>query len=418
MVLLIIPFYLLIYFITNRINKKLQRKLMENSADLESQLVESLNAAATIKRFGLESYSNLKTENNFVRLLQTIFKSSTSSIYIGTASDFISRLFTIILLWAGTYLVIGNEITPGELLSFYSLIGYFTGPAQSLIGTNKTIQDALIAADRLFEIMDLEREETENKVVLQSEMIGDIGFSEVSFRYGTRVQVFENLSLVMRKGEITALVGESGSGKSTMMSLLQNLYPLAGGQIKIGNYDIKHIDNESLRRIVSVVPQQIDLFGGNIIENIAIGDFEPDMQRILGICQILGIIEFVEKLPKGFETPIGENGATLSGGQRQRLAIARALSRNPEILILDEATSALDTISEQYVQNTIKLLRENGKTIIIIAHRLSTVRFADQIIVLENGKLIESGNHKELFEQKGKYFELWIKQFEGVLEDF
>lgn len=142
------------------------------------------------------------------------------------------------------------------------------------------------------------------------------------------------------------------------------------------------------------------------------------MQRILGICQILGIIEFVEKLPKGFETPIGENGATLSGGQRQRLAIARALYRNPEILILDEATSALDTISEQYVQNTIKLLRQKGKTIIIIAHRLSTVRFADQIIVLENGKLIESGNHKHLFEQKGKYFELWIKQFEGVLDDF
>lgn len=142
------------------------------------------------------------------------------------------------------------------------------------------------------------------------------------------------------------------------------------------------------------------------------------MQRILGICQILGIIEFVEKLPKGFETPIGENGATLSGGQRQRLAIARALYRNPEILILDEATSALDTISEQYVQNTIKLLRQKGKTIIIIAHCLSTVRFADQIIVLENGKLIESGNHKHLFEQKGKYFELWIKQFEGVLDDF
>ena len=417
MVLVIIPFYLLIFFITNRINKKLQRKLMENSADLESQLVESLNAAATIKRFGLENYSNLKTENNFVRLLQTIFKSSSSSIYIGTASDFISRLFTIILLWAGTYLVIGNEITPGELLSFYSLIGYFTGPAQSLIGSNKTIQDALIAADRLFEIMDLEREETENKVILKPEMTGDISFSEVSFRYGTRVQVFDNLSLLMKKGEITALVGESGSGKSTMMSLLQNLYPLASGQIKIGNFDIKHIDNQSLRQIVSVVPQQIDLFSGNIIDNIAIGDFEPDMQRILGICQILGIIEFVEKLPKGFETSIGENGAALSGGQRQRLAIARALYRNPEILILDEATSALDTISEQYVQNTIKLLRQNGKTIIIIAHRLSTVRFADQILVLESGKLLQSGNHKQLFEQKGKYFELWVKQFEGVLED-
>ncbi len=416
MVLAIIPLYAIIYFITNRINKKLQRQLMEDSADLESQLVESINAATTIKRFGIESFANLKTESNFVRLLQTIFKSSSASIYLGSASSFISGLFTIILLWAGTYLVLDNEISPGELLSFYSLIGYFTGPAQSLIGANRTVQDALIAADRLFEIMDLEREETENKVILTPDLVGDITFKNVSFRYGTRVEVFSDLNLLFPKGKITAVVGESGSGKSTLMSLLQNLYPLTAGQIKIGDYDLKHIQNDSLRQLVSVVPQQIDLFGTSVIENIAVGDFEPDMQRVLSICQWLGISDFVEKLPNGFSTHIGENGATLSGGQRQRLATARALYRKPEILILDEATSALDTISEQFVQRTIQQLREVQKTVILISHRLSSVRNADKIIVLENGKLIQEGTHDELLLQKGKYHDLWMQQFEGLID--
>jgi ATP-binding cassette subfamily B protein len=292
------------------------------------------------------------------------------------------------------------------LLSFYSLIGYFTSPAQSLIGANRTIQDALIAADRLFEIMDLEREETENKIALTPELVGDIKFTDVSFRYGTRVEVFKDLNINFPKGKITAIVGESGSGKSTLMSLLQNLYPLTGGQIKIGDYDIKHIQNDSLRSIVSVVPQQIDLFGASVIENIAVGDFEPDMQRILSICQWLGISDFVEKLPNGFATHIGENGASLSGGQRQRLAIARALYKKPEILILDEATSALDTISEQFVQRTIQQLREVNKTVILISHRLSSVRNADKIIVLENGKLIQEGTHDDLLLQPGTYHNL------------
>jgi ATP-binding cassette subfamily B protein len=166
---------------------------------------------------------------------------------------------------------------------------------------------------------------------------------------------------------------------------------------------------------VSVVPQQIDLFGASVIENIALGDFEPDMQRILFICSQLGISEFVEKLPNGYNTHIGENGASLSGGQRQRLAIARALYRNPEILILDEATSALDTISEKYVQQTIQTLRSLSKTIIIIAHRLSTIKTADKILVLANGKLVQEGTHENLLYQEGVYNRLWMEQFEGVL---
>lgn len=415
LMLAIIPFYIIIYFIVNRINKKQQRALMESSAELESQLVESLNSIATIKRFGIEDMTNLKTENRFVALLRTIYQSSISGLYIGSTSEFITRLLTIVLLWVGTYFVIEQELTPGELLSFYSLVGYFTGPIQSLIGTNKTIQEALIAADRLFEIIDLEREEASNKMALTPEMVGNIRFENVNFRYGTRVQVFDNLILTIQKGEITAIIGESGSGKSTLMYLLQNLYSLTSGSIFIGNYDIKHISSESLRKIVSVVPQQIDLLSGSLLENISLGDFNPNMQRIIEISNLLGNSTFIEKLPNGFNTRLGEHGTNLSGGQRQRIAIARALYRNPEILILDEATSALDVISERNIQNAIDFLRNQGKTIIIIAHRLSTIKSADKILVLENGKLVQEGNHQSLLYQEGVYNRLWMQQFEGVI---
>jgi ATP-binding cassette, subfamily C, bacteriocin exporter len=328
-ILLIVPFYALIYFIANRINKKVERKLMENSAELESQLVESLNSVSTIKSFGLEEFANHKTETKFITLLKTVYRSGINGITTSNATEFFSRLFTVILLWVGAGFVLDNSITPGELLSFYALIAYFTGPVSSLIGMNKAIQNALIAADRLFEIMDLEREKNENKVALTPDMIGDIKLKQVSFRYGTRVTVFENLNLQVEKGKTTAIVGESGSGKSTLMAMLQNLYPLQSGSVSIGDYDLKHIENNSLRRLVGAVPQRIDLFAGNVIENIAVGDYEPDMKRIISICSALGILEFIEKLPNNFSTYLGENGATLSGGQKQRIAIARALYKNP-----------------------------------------------------------------------------------------
>lgn len=410
--ILIVPFYAGIYWVMNTFNQRYQRKLMENSADLEAQLVESLNAMPTIKRFGLEEYASQKTENRFVALLQTIFQTGSAGIYAGNASEFVTRLFTIILLWVGASYVLENDLTPGELLSFYALIGYFTGPAASLIGANRSVQEALIAADRLFEIMDLDRESNENKVQLQPDMVGAIRFQNVTFRYGNRATIFDDLLLTMPKGKITAVVGESGSGKSTLMSLVQGLYPLQSGSIHIGDYDIKHLHPDSLRRVVSVVPQKIDLFAGNVIDNIAIGEEEPDMQRLLSICDQLGITEFIERMPSGFKTYLGENGATLSGGQRQRLAIARALYRQPEVLILDEATSALDTVSEQFVQRTVQRLRKEGKTIIIIAHRLSTVRKADKIIVLEQGKVIEEGKHVDLLKNGKAYSHFWQQQTE------
>ena len=404
----IIPIYLLIYWISNKVNKKWQRTLMENSADLETQLLESLNAIGTIKRFGLESHANIKTENKFTTLLQSIYKSSIKGIYLGTTSDFVTKIFTIIILWMGCYYVINRELTPGELLSFYALIGYFTGPAASLISANKNMQEALIAADRLFEIIDLETESSnESKIDLTPELIGDIKFTNVSFRYGTRNVVFEELNLVIKKGLTTAIMGESGSGKSTLLSLLQNLYQPKEGHITIGGNDLRYINNRSLRERIAVVPQQVDLFAGTIIENIAVGDFEPDMQRILALSHLLGIQDFVEKLPATYGTILNENGADLSGGQRQRLAIARAIYRNPEILILDEATSSLDPISEEKVQATLEWYKQQGKTIIIIAHRLSTIRNADQILLLWEGRLVEQGTHADLINLRGNYFSMW-----------
>lgn len=408
--LLLIPFYAVIYWISNQLNKKVERRLMEESAELESQLVESITSAGTIKRFGAEDHANIKTEVRFIALLRTIYQSGLNSIFSGTSSEAISRLFTIILLWVGAGFVLQNEITPGELMSFYALTGYLTGPISSLIGMNKTIQNALIAADRLFEIMDLEVEKSDETFPIKKSDVGDITFRDVSFRYGSRANVFEGLSLVFPKGKISGVIGESGSGKSTLVSLLQNLYPLQSGCIYIGEHDIKFVENSSLRRIVSVVPQRIDLFAGNVLENIALGDYQPDMQRVVQISQRLGMMDFVESLPNGFGTYLGENGASLSGGQKQRIAIARALYRDPEILILDEATSSLDPDSEQLVQQAIRMLATEGKTIIFITHRLAAVQEFDRLYVLDKGKLVEEGNHQELIEKEGKYFQMIRKQ--------
>ncbi len=411
---LVIPFYFLVYWITNKLNKKAERQLMEESAELESHLVESITSVKTIKQFGVETFANNKTDNAFSKLLKTIYASVMNALFSGNSSEFLSRIFTIVLLWAGSGYVIDRVITPGELLSFYALIGYFTSPVSQLIGMNKTIQNALIAADRLFEIMDLEREESTDKLELTKENIGDIEFKEVSFSYGSRTEVFTNFNCLIKKGETTAIVGESGSGKTTLASLVQNLYPLKIGKIMIGDYDINYISNYSLRNLVSVVPQQIDLFSGNVIENIALGEDFPDIQRILNITKNLGILSFVEKLPNGFQTYLGENGALLSGGQKQRIAIARALYKNPEILILDEATSSLDTESELVIQNTLQEFRNQGKTMIVIAHRLSTIANADTILVMKDGQIIEKGNHFELISKDSIYKSMWEKQSKNL----
>ena len=405
-----IPVVAVIYAVTNRFNRKNVRTIMEHGSDLQAQLVESVKAVGTIKRFGLEDTAGLRTETRFVRVLRAVYGGGRASIASSQAALFVSQAFTIALLWVGAQLVMARGLTPGELMSCYALIGYLTPPVLSLIGANRTVQDALVAADRLFEIMDLEREAPGDTMELTADLAGDIEFEHVGFRYGTREAVFTDLSLTIPRGHVTAIVGESGSGKSTLLALLQGLYPVGSGRIRIGGYDIRHVSAASLRRIVVAVPQQVDVFAGNVVENIAVGEFSPDMQRVLDVSKRLGIHEFVEKLPAGYAAYLGENGVNLSAGQRQRLAIARALYRRPEILILDEATSALDGISEHYVQQVIHDLRSAGKTVVVIAHRLSTVAKADKIAVLANGAVVEEGSCEELLRNERQFWRLWTHQ--------
>lgn len=409
-VIISFPLYFIVYYIINKLNKTAERKLMERAADLQSQLVESLNSIKTIKQFGIESFQKNKTDDLFSKLLKSIFNSINNGLFGSNSTDFISRIFTVILLWFGSYSVIQKEITPGELLSFYTLIGFLTAPIASIINTNKIIQSALIASDRLFEIMDLEREEVNEKFDLDKSNIGDIKFENISFSYGTRKDVFKNFSCLIKFGKTTAIVGESGSGKSTISNLLQNLYPIKEGKILFGKYDIKYISNYSLRKSVATVPQQITLFSGNVIENIALGEDIPNMEKIISICESLDILSFIEELPNGFQTYLGEDGAMISGGQKQRIAIARALYKDPDILVLDEATSSLDSSSEQSIQKCLNNFKDKNKTLIVIAHRLSTVVFADEILVLENGQIVESGTHQDLINKKEKYYSLWQKQ--------
>ena len=406
----IIPVYIVLYVIINKLNKNTERKIMENAAELESQLVESIKSMGTIKRFSTEEFVNIKTETRFLKLLRIGYKSALNSIFSQSSTTTLAQLFIIILLWTGSYFVIDNEITPGELLSFYAIIGYFVNPIASLINSNKEIQNALIASDRLFDIMDLELDNSESKIILKKEMLGDVKFKKVDFCYGSNADVFKDFSLNIPIGKITAIIGESGSGKSSLLSLLQNLYPIQSGKIFIGDIDITNIESHSLKELVAVVPQKIDLFSGTILDNIALGIYEPDIKKVLHVCSKVGLLEHIYSLPNGINTEIGEDGSMLSGGQRQKIAIARALYRDPEILILDEATSSLDSISESFVQDVIKDFRNANKTVILIAHRLSSVVNADIITVLEKGRVVEKGTHSQLYQFKNQYYNLWQQQ--------
>ncbi|HEX6966840.1 MAG TPA: peptidase domain-containing ABC transporter [Gemmatimonadaceae bacterium] len=406
----LIPVYGIIYAVTNRVNRTNQRRLMEHGAELEAQLVESVTGVATIKRLALEDISTMRTEMRFVRLLRVVYRSGMTALFAANASDVASRLFTVVLLWVGADLVIGQSMTPGALMSCYALLGYLTGPVAGLIGMNRTMQDALIAADRLFEIMDLEREAQTGGVTLDRALIGDVRFEHVAFRYGSRGHLFRDLSLEIPRGRLTAIVGESGSGKSTLAALLQRVYPVERGHIRIGDIDIAHVSPESLRRVIGVVSQDIHLFAGSILENIAAGELEPDIPKVLGVCRRLGLGELLDAIPGGLYAPLGEHGVNLSGGQRQRIAIARTLYRDPEILILDEATSSLDSLAERHVHQAVQAFLESGKTAIVIAHRLSTVARADRIIVLDRGAVVEAGSPAELMEKRGVWFGMW----EGV----
>ena len=406
-VLLIMPFYGSIYLLVNRRNKKSERKLMENAAELESVLVENISQLKTLKQFGLEDSANKRFKKSFTSFLSHYYKSSLTDIGGKTSAFFLSSLFVLFLLWLGAQYVMEGLITQGELFSCYALMAYFSGPLISLIGMNKTIQNALIASDRLFEIMDLECEQEIHSQKALKIQPGNILFEKISFGYGTRAEIFKNFSLSITQGEITAIVGVSGSGKSTLLSLLQKLYLPTSGRICIGETDIQKINRQDLLHILSIVPQQLDLFSASISDNISLGHSSPDLERIRQLSSKLRIDNMIKDLPYGLDTQVGRNGIMLSGGQRQILAIARALYRDPEILLLDEATSALDAHAEEVIWSVLKKLKQDGKTIIMISHRLASIAKADRVIVLDQGRTVETGTHVQLLKARGTYYHMW-----------
>src|SRR5262245_57104409 len=306
-----------------------------------------------------------------------------------------------------------GALTIGELMFFYTLLGYLLGPLERLASVNLQIQEALVAIDRLYQVMDLEREPLEDEKVPFRGVGQAIELRDVSFRYGCRAKVLDQVNLRIPAGQTVAIVGESGSGKSTLLKLLLQFYQPTEGRMFIDGIDLKDFGLRSLRDGIGVVSQEPFIFNATLRENIALGRPEATLAEVIEAAKAAGLDQFIAGLPERYETIIGERGANLSGGQRQRLAIARALLRRPEILIFDEATSHLDAATERAIQENLRTAFA-GKTVVLVAHRLSTIKHADHIYVLRQGRIAEEGNHRQLIGLGGRYAALCHSQTDQV----
>ena len=390
--------------------EKLNRKQMEDNAQLTSYMVESLNGIQTVKAYNAERKANRETEIKFVRLLRSIFDLTWVSNLQYSLKTFVELVGGVVILWVGGVSVINGEMTIGSLITFNSLLAYFLDPVKNLINLQPQMQTAVVAADRLGEILELnaEKTEAEYRKLAPANLAGDIEIKNLNFRYGTRKLVLEGINLKIEKGQKIAFVGESGSGKTTLSKLLLHLYAPETGDILINENNIEDIQLEILRERIAYIPQETFLFSGSIFENLTLGRNEATMDDIIEASKMAQAHEFINELPLRYETRLEENGTNLSGGQRQRLAIARAMLKKPDILILDEATSNLDTITERALDKTIHEFAKDMTTI-FIAHRLSTIKNCDRIYVMDKGRIVEQGTHRELIELGGKYAYL-VKQ--------
>lgn len=395
--------------------EKVNRETMEKNSKLTSYLIESLNGIETIKAFNSEREVNLETEKRFIKLIKAIFKNERINNIQVTFKRLVESIFAIIVLWIGSTQVLNGSISFGELLTFNALLAYFLDPIENIINLQPTVQTALVAAERLSEILDLELEksEQEDKKIKPQSLKGNIEFKNVDFRYGTRNLILKNINMTIKKGERIALVGESGSGKTTLAKLLLNFYKCENGEILVNNYNLLDINVEALRDKIAYISQETFLFNGTILENLMLGNPYLTYEEVIEACEKAQIHDFINSLPLRYNTLVEENGSNFSGGQKQRLSIARAILRKPEILIMDEATSNLDSITEKAIERTIHDFSE-GMTTIIIAHRLSTIMRCDNIYILEKGEIKEKGNHKDLLDNKGRYYKLWKEQLPEI----
>jgi ATP-binding cassette subfamily B protein len=388
--------------------------VLEKSEHLGSHLIETISGADTVKAFGAEHLRSQGAEVRLARLVQAVFSVQKLTISTQAVGTFLTAVAGIAVLWYGGHRVMQHALTVGQLMFFFSLVVFLMEPLQRLATVNLKIQDALSAANRLYQILDLEREAagSPRRVPFQTVSRG-IELANVSFRYGSRKNVLERVSLEIPRGKTIAVVGESGSGKSTLLKLLMGFYAPTEGRIRVDGIDLADFDVASLRGRIGVVAQHPFLFSMTIRENIALGRPGARFEEVLEAARLAGLDEFVTGLPDRYETMVGERGVNLSGGERQRLAIARALLCQPEILIFDEATSHLDTRTERAIQKNLRTVFR-GKTVVVVAHRLSTIRDADGIYLLHQGRLVEQGTHAELMAREGRFAALWHAQVDGA----
>lgn len=402
-----VPLSSLVVWASSKFFAKNYREQMEQSAELNSYLVEMLGGIPVIKSINAQGYSTEEYERRLVSYIDLGQKAWNYGNVKELITSIISGVGANLIYWIGGYLILKDTLSLGELISFNTLAGYFTGPLARFIELQPQIQEAIVAAERIGEIYGLEEEKLKSKNGLNNSKISlPIELRNASFRYGSRRNVFTDLSFSTGDNRKIAFVGASGCGKSTLMKLFLHFYDVNEGGVFIGNQDIRDIDTGYLRSRIGYVPQEVYLFSGTVFENIVMGRSGYSLEDVQYACRLAQADNFIEDMPDKYYAKISERGASLSGGERQRIALARALLSKPDILLLDEATSALDTVSERGFQ---KVVDELGKEIITItiAHRLTTVKNSDIIFVMDKGNIVESGNHKELLALKGKYYELW-----------
>ena len=365
-------------WLLNKPMKRHQRAAMEKAAEVEAQIVETIGSIQTIKAFRAESRIQLRTEVRFTEMLEAAFKSQVLAVHSTTLSSLMVGVSTLGLLWFGGHDVLRGALTVGQLMAFHTMLGTILGPIERLANANQSIQDAIIAADRLGEILELDSELSKQRVnAIDRPLTGSIEFQNVTFRYGSRLPIFENFDLQIAPGECAAIIGESGRGKTTLVNLLARFLEPASGRILIDGVDIRDYSFECLRREIVFVPQDIVLLNGTIADNIRLGRPNATSAEIRAAAQLARVNEFVDRLPYSYDTIVGERGLALSGGERQRIAIARAILLKPSILVLDEPISHLDSQSELAVQSLIDQ-RSGLRTTIVISHRpLNVQRLID-----------------------------------------
>ncbi len=411
LVLLSIPFYVVIsLFFTPILRSRIDERF-RRGAENQCFLVEAVSGVETVKSLAVEPQMQRRWEQQLAAYVGSSFRASHINNVAGQLVQLIQKITMALTLWIGATLVMKGDLSVGQLIAFNMLAGRVTQPILRLAQLWQNFQQARISMDKLSDILDNPPENATNLSKGSMPNIkGDVEFKDINFRYAPNgPEIIKKMNFKISAGQKIGLVGPSGSGKSTVTKLIQRLYLPESGKVLIDGIDISSVDPAWLRRQIGVVLQENYLFNKSVRENIALTNPAIPMERIIAAAKLAGAHEFITELPDGYDTIIEERGSSLSGGQRQRIAIARALVNNPRILIFDEATSALDYESERIIQQNMADICK-GRTVFMIAHRLSTVRECDQIITIEKGEITETGTHEELLKRGGRYAYLWNSQ--------